>query len=514
MRVGQPLMTQGQRYLYRGLIKTIVAASFLVQGVWSRPAQAEFLPYCQQTAEGIARKETARQAALKGDKDAQKRYKDLVAEQAKQLRNCRSQNWLKTQALWLRLYPCDIQPGALEEVLDRIVDRGYNQINVEVFYNGQVLLPQADNPTAWSSVVQKIGAERVDLLEKAIQKGRERGLSVYAWLFSMNFGYPYAVKPEKQASLAKNGRGQTSLTMNTIAGLSTELGAFNPNESFIDPYSLQARQDYAQLVDAIAKRRPDGILFDYIRYPRGTGAASISSKVKDLWIYGSSAQQAILLRSLNDKGRELIQRFTAKGSITPNDVAAVDKLFPNQPDPPLWQGRSPISGENKLPLAQRHAILQLDLWRFSVAHAMQGVVDFLSAAVTPVQKANIPAGAVFFPEGNQNAGSGFDSRLQPWDRFPAELEWHPMSYGVCGNTSCIVSQVQRVLSQAPPGTRVKPVLAGIWQQSISNRPPLEIQMEALRQVAPQISSISHFAYSWQEPKSDRDRKACQPRGRF
>ena len=278
-------------------MSAIVATTLVGQGVWSHPAQAEFLPYCQQTAEGIARKETARKAQ-KNDKKAQKRYQTLVVEQANQLRKCRNQNWLKTQALWIRLYACDIQPGALEEVLDRIVDRGYNQINVEVFYNGQVLLPQADNPTVWNSVVRVPGSENVDLLAQVIQKGRERGLSVYAWMFSMNFGYTYAVRPDREAALAKNGQGQTSLTVNTIAGLSTDLGAFNPDEAFIDPYSAQARQDYAQLVAAIAKRRPDGMLFDYIRYPRGTGSASVASKVKDLWIYGDSAQQAILQRAL------------------------------------------------------------------------------------------------------------------------------------------------------------------------------------------------------------------------
>jgi hypothetical protein len=34
-------------------------------------------------------------------------------------------------------------------------------------------------------------------------------------------------------------------------------------------------------------------------------------------------------------------------------------------------------------------------------------------------------------------------------------------------------------------------------------------MQALRQIAPQINSVSHFAYSWQDPIFDRDRKFCQ-----
>lgn len=509
MRFVQPFMVRGQRYLYQGLLSAIVATGLIAQGSWNSAAEAA-LPYCQQTAEGIAKKETARRSALQGKKDAQKRYKAILAEQADQLRKCRSQNWLKNQALWIRLYPCDIRPGVLEEVFDRIVDRGYNQIYIETFYNGQVLLPAADNPTSWSPVVKTIGAEKVDLLADAIRKGRERGLAVYSWMFSMNFGYTYAIQPDKQASLAKNGRGQTSLTTNTIAGLSTDFGLVNPDESFIDPYSVEAKQDYYKMVQAVAQRRPDGMLFDYIRYPKGFSNASIASKVKDLWIYGDSAQQAMLQRALNSKGRELIKRYITRGNITPRDVAAVDKLYPSA-EPPMWQGRTPAPNENRASLSQRHAILANELWRFSVAHAMQGVVDFLNTAATPAQKAGIPAGAVFFPEANQAIGRGFDSRLQPWDRFSGSLEWHPMSYGVCGNASCIVNQVRRVLSQTPTGTQVKPVLAGIWQQPISNRPPLEVQMEAIRQAAPQINSISHFAYSWQEPQSDRDRKFCQAR---
>ena len=514
MGFGQSARMKRHRYLRQRAMSAIVATTLIGQGVWSHPAQAKFLPYCQQTAEGIARKETARKAVQKNEKNAQKQYQALVVEQADQLRKCRRQNWLKTQAIWIRLYACDIQRGALEEVLDRIVDRGYNQINIEVFYNGRVLLPQADNLTAWNSVIQVPGSENVDLLAQAIQKGRERGLSVYAWMFSMNFGYSYAIRPDREATLAKNGQGQTSLTVNTIAGLSTELGVFNPDEAFIDPYNSQARQDYAQLVAAVAKRRPDGLLFDYIRYPRGTGSASVANKVKDLWIYGDAAQQAILQRALNDKGRELIKRFIQRGSISAADVTAIDKLYADQPDPPMWQGRIPAPNENRLPLDRRLAGLRLDLWRFSVAHAMQGVVDFLAAAAAPAQRLGLPTGAVFFPEANQNVGQGFDSRLQPWDRFPESLEWHPMAYGVCGNATCIANQVRRVLGQAPSQTQVKPVLAGIWQQSISNRPPLEVQMEAIRQADPQVNSISHFAYSWQEPRSDRERKFCQARGRL
>mgnify|MGYP001770939658 CR=1 FL=1 len=309
------------RRLQNRFVFAIVTTSLIVQGAWQSFAKAD-LPYCQQTSETIRQKDTARLAALNGTAEAQQNYQTLLRQQADQLRQCRSQNWLKTQAIWLRLYPCDARPGAIEEVLDRIVDRGYNEVYVETFFNGQVLLPAATNPTAWQSVVQV--PTNVDLLAQVIQKGRDRGLKVYAWMFSMNFGYTYALKPEKQVSLLRNGRGQTSFSANTVAGLSTDLGTLNPDEAFVDPYSLPAKQDYYRMVQEVLKRRPDGVLFDYIRYPRNRGKESIATQVQDLWVFSEASRRALYDRGLNNKGRELIKRYINRGFIDAGDVAGAN----------------------------------------------------------------------------------------------------------------------------------------------------------------------------------------------
>ena len=63
------------------------------------------------------------------------------------------------------------------------------------------------------------------------------------------------------------------------------------------------------MVQAIAKRQPDGVLFDYVRYPRGYGAASVASKIQDLWVYGEASQQTLLQRASNYRGMELIGGF-------------------------------------------------------------------------------------------------------------------------------------------------------------------------------------------------------------
>ena len=262
------------------------------------------------------------------------------------------------------------------------------------------------------------------------------------------------------------------------------------------------------MVRAVAQRQPDGMLFDYVRYPLGKGGDSVAGKVQDLWVYGDSSRQVLLQRALNQRGLELIQRYLQQGYVTASDVNAAAARFPKEGEP-MWQGRNPGSNTSRMPGVKRAEALSIALWQLSVAHAAQGIVDFLNAAVA-AKSSGIPAGVVFFPDGNKQVGQlGYDSRLQFWENFPKSIDWHPMAYATCGNVGCITAQLQRVLKSAPAGTRVKPVLAGIWQQSISNRPPLEAQMQSVYRLAPQLQSVSHFAYSWQEPGSDQDRKYCR-----
>ncbi|UBF29153.1 family 10 glycosylhydrolase [Kovacikia minuta CCNUW1] len=490
---------------YRQVFGTISLTTMLA--FLPNPSLAQVGDECQLSAQEREQKRALMQAAVAGDATAQQTYRSLLTQQAERLSQCRRQSWLQTQATWLRLYPCDTKPGMLDALFDEIVNRGYNQVNLDVFSNGQVLLPAADNPTAWMPLLQEPGTDRIDLLAEAIQKGHERGLKVYAWLFSLNFGQTYADRPDLQQVLARNGEGETTVSAAIKASFVPGRDITSVNEIFVDPYSPQAIADFSQLVQAVLQRRPDGVLFDYIRYPKGLGGASVASKVKDLWIYGDASLQALEQRGLNQKGQELIRRYVKQGYLSAQDLAAVDQLYPAEKEP-QWQGRSP-SISWAVPTAERLPAIQKELWNLAVAHAMQGPVDFLAAAIAPVQQQGIPAGAVFFPEANRMVGKGYDSRLQAWNRFPNSIEWHPMAYGVCGDTSCIVEQVQTVLSQAPAGTRVEPVLTGMWGQATAERPALEAQMQALRSLSPTIQSLSHFSFGWQDPQWERERKFCR-----
>ncbi|MDE5108876.1 MAG: hypothetical protein O4808_18065, partial [Trichodesmium sp. St17_bin3_1_1] len=75
--------------------------------------------------------------------------------------------------------------------------------------------------------------------------------------------------------------------------------------------------------------------------------------------------------------------------------------------------------------------------------------------------------------------------------------------------SCIVSKIERVMSMTPKGVTVIPAIAGVWGQPFKNRPSLEIQMQAIKIATPQINSISHFSYGWQNIEETRERKYCR-----
>jgi hypothetical protein len=472
-------------------------------------AHAQVPGYCQSSEQSAVQKEELLKQSMGGNPGAKQRYQSLVQQSAARLRDCRAQSWPQTQAIWLRLYECDLKPGVLDSLMDRLVNRGYNRVNIEVFYEGQVMLPASDNPTVFDSIVRKPEFARRDLLAEAMQKARERGIAPYAWAFSMSYGYEYGNRPDRQEALARNGSGKTSSTL--ISSTSTEVQVIGGDidKVFVDPYHPVARQDYSRMLGAIAKRKPDGILFDYIRYPRQTGGASVATKTGDLWIFGRASQNVLISRATNEKGRAVLQHYMAQGALSASTLAAFDQRYPNE-GAEMWQGRQ-VPEYTKLPPASARIVrLNNDLWLLSVAHAYQGVIDFLSAAARPVAQQGMQAGAVFFPDANRRVGRGFDSRMQPWDQFPSNIEWNPMAYAVCGsNTDCIARQVQAVVATAPSGTQVSPAIAGAWGGFAYNRPSLEAQMQAIRQATPQIRAVSHFDFSWQDPMFSNARRSCK-----
>ncbi len=549
--------------------------------------------FCRQPPEAQARKEQLRQQSLDSD-TGWAAYTQVVGEHRLQLEQCRRSRWPEIQAVWLRLYPCDGNPGVLDQVFDQIVNLGYNRVFIETFYDGQSILPGQEG-SPWPSV-----QPNQDLLEMALTLARRRGISAYAWVFSLNMGYSYSQLPDRDGALARNGAGDTTVLDPSTATLADLDDAVGPDQVFIDPYSPQAQQDYQSMLSGILRRQPDGILFDYIRYPRGTGASSVAGNVKDLWIYGESARAAFVGLGNNPYTQDLLNRFLDQGYVTVNNLQELDSRYGptdpswRQPGDPLLSGDLPLGepstvepltidflraeppetpmvfdhdgqkgsllsgivqaelrrdpaedeSEGSFPLVTpdltspeeddsapnldqeeeepeptptpipnvvtRQARVQSQLWPLAVQFAQQGILDFLDQISQPVQNQGIPAGAVFFSDANARVGEvGYDSRLQPWESFDQGLERHPMAYALCEDASCIAAQVGQVLAATTSDTLVCPALAGLWGQSLSNRPMLEVQMQTLQQSYPQLRCVSHFAYSWVSPESDRARKACQ-----
>jgi hypothetical protein len=495
-----------QKWCQRLLVGILTTSSSIGQGYSAPPSQAQNADYCQIPPAEVSTKNVLRLAAQRGDSNSQTQYNAIVKKHLDYVQQCRQKSWLKNQAIWIRLYPCDSRPGALEEIFDRMVNKGYNQVYVATFY-GKVLLPRSTNSTAWNSVLTSQSTSKTDLLAESIQKGHERGLKVYAWMYSLNFGPDYGMTPEGQSTVGINGRGETTLFAGE-EGFQKSADGDVPAVLFVDPYSDKAANDYGRMLREVVNRRPDGVLFDYIRFPRGQGAQSIASQVKDLWIYGDESRQTLLALAQNTKGSDLITRFLDRGTIGVNDLKEVDKLYPDEVSP-MWQGRTPLEGESTMSDEEKLPWIEWDLWQLTLAHASQGIVSFLQKAIVPVAQQRLQSGAVFFPEANQPVGRrGYDSRLQPWNQFPSN-EWHPMAYATCNQSNCIVEQVRRVLSVAPANTDVVPALAGNWSKPTEGRPSLDDQMDGIHRNLPQIHSISHFAFSWQEPELDYYRSSCQ-----
>jgi hypothetical protein len=442
--------------------------------------------FCRVEPQEIVRKANLLQAAQLGDRQAAQDYEQMVTAHANQLKACRQQSWLKTQGVWMRVYPCDLQGRQLDQVLDNAANFGYNRIYLNVFYNGQVLLPYGNNPTVWPSVVGSQAAN-ADLLAKVIETAHRRGITVYAWMFSMNFGPSYAARSDRQGAIARNGFGESNLQDPRSIPEEAKV-----SHIFVDPYNMQAREDLRTLVRAVAQRRPDGMVFDYIRYPQRSG--SVVNNVRDLMIYGDASLKKLLGLALSGQGQEAMVAFLKNGSVGNLTIPA---------NIPLWKLPPQMQTVNS------GGDLNQQLWQLVLAHGRKGVVEFLNDVTQPVREAGIPTGAVFFPKAHLTYGNGVDPRLQPWYEFKNVNEWEPMSYASCGNASCIIDEITLVLEKATGSQTICPILIGYWAQSSPDRMAIEHQIAAVHQAYPNLNCLSHFAYSWLDLNADRQRKACQ-----
>jgi uncharacterized lipoprotein YddW (UPF0748 family) len=465
-------------------------------------------PTCDVSTTEILRKHELRKSALViNPSNFQSQYQAIIQKHKSDLQACRDRLEPKTQATWIRLYPNDAKSGVLEDVFDKVANRGYNQVFIEVFYDGRVLLPVSDNPTPWRSVMEeavKTGGVSADydLWKKAIAISKERGIKVYGWSFTMNFGYGYSEIKGRSEALALNGNGENSVAntkfdrQQVANGKAFYEDAYEADHLFVDPYSAIAKADLTSAVKALMQRQPDGMVFDYVRYPTNSTATLIDN-VKQLWIHGQSSRSALLSSIDNANVRELMSLYLKSGGITADDVIQTEKKLTDT---------IKVKPTNIKNLMETAAIAESLLWNIATNHAYQGVINFVTAISAPLKQNNMAIGTVFFPNGNINEAGKFEARMQPWDRFPTYMERHPMTYALCNDGKCVADQVSEVVRQSSPETLVCPVLAGTWGQGFDGHPSFEKQMQAIRATEPKINCFSHFVYAWMEPESDRLRK--------
>ncbi len=490
-----------------------MAGALPEQILWGKPT-------CDVSRAEVLRKHELRKSALiantnnpNAQAQYQAQYQGIIQKHKADLQTCRDRTAPQTQATWIRLYPNDAKAGVLEDVFDRMANRGYNQVFVEVFYDGRVLLPVADNPTPWRSVMEEaVNAGEVpadyDLWKKAIAIGKERGIKVYGWSFTMNFGYGYSEIKGRSGVVAINGDGDNSIANTNFDRKLVSNGrafyedAYEADHLFIDPYNPIAKADLTAAVKALMLRQPDGMVFDYVRYPTNT-TGNLIDNVKQLWIHGAASRSALLNSIDNRNVRELMAIYLKKGDLTADDVVQTEKKLTESLKVKPTNIKNP---------AETAAIAEGLLWNIATNHAYQGVINFVSTISAPLKQNNIPIGTVFFPNGNRVEDGKYEARMQPWDRFPAYMERHPMTYALCSDGKCVAEQVAEVVRQSPPETLVCPVLAGTWGQGFDGHPSFEKQMQAILAIEPKINCFSHFVYAWLEPESDRLRKAGKATG--
>jgi len=100
----------------------------------------------------------------------------------------------------------------------------------------------------------------------------------------MNFSY--ALRPDRQSVVLAMAEESSMWSITTVKSLSIPI--------------TRKRNETTQLITEVI-RRPDGVLFDYVRIPRFR-KRSVVNKVQDLWIYSNAAKQAFINVRSTTKG--------------------------------------------------------------------------------------------------------------------------------------------------------------------------------------------------------------------
>ena len=119
---------------------------------------------------------------------------------------------------------------------------------------------------------------------------------------------------------------------------------------FVDPYHPQAKADYGQMLQEVLERQPDGVLFDYVRYPRGVG--SFFGGRRGGMIYGFTARPRGICSSA---GRLIDRGWNSCGATSAGATCSIATLTMYVPSIPKNGNPSGRAAPPSPPLAAAEA---------------------------------------------------------------------------------------------------------------------------------------------------------------
>ncbi|MNR87107.1 hypothetical protein D3C72_179690 [compost metagenome] len=382
---------------------------------------------------------------------------------------------IRRKGLWIRPYRGDLSGLHVLEVLDNAQAMGITEVYVEAFQNGKLHYksPSGVFPLATPATST---APEVELLKVYSREARRRGMKVYAWLHTLNFGQAYGEANPDQ--LVRDGFGRTS-------------GASEKQSWRVSPSHPEVRRRLNLMAWELASSGiVDGIQLDYIRYPvrLKEGDVDPSADPRNFWGYSAPQMQSFY---------------------TENPAYDTDAMRTY-----LTTGVAPDGRE----------VEYLDVWKRWLAHELEELIG----GIRQRTEGRIRLSMAFFPNYYFHVN---DSRLQESKRwfylfddltpmnYSYYLDTYPGPYGDY-NINRELEVIEKGLAQLPAGKRPEliptlvedapgtPASASLHHR-IFREQIAYLRGRMLDGAYPSLSGLAFFTYGWLFPEHEK-RRSSQP----
>ncbi|HBN07936.1 MAG TPA: hypothetical protein DD435_04550 [Cyanobacteria bacterium UBA8530] len=372
-----------------------------------------------------------------------------------------------SKAVWIRPYLKDATENKVKEVFDNVQGLGAKNVYLETFWGGQTIFPSKQFPQRFPGV---------DLLETYRKEAKTRGMKLYSWIHSNDFGKAYADRfPE---DLALDGFGKTSQ-------------ATEPHSWMVSPALPQVRERLANLAYELCQRS-DGVILDYIRYPVRIKGDDVDESPDPRNFWGYNPKQLI-------------------------------KFFLENPEYDSEEYRSFLASGQADPSKKEE---YLGVWKDWNAYQVEELIQRIRRSVILPKKLGIS----FFPNYYFHIN---DSRLQEskkWfsyfdllspmcysyylDRFPGPFGDYNIDRELGIVEEGLLDQkrkppVMASLTEDPPGTP----LHARFHHRIFREQIAYLRGRMLDLAYPNLKGIAYFSYGWLFPESEKNRKTPERESR-